>query len=68
MRIVVDSSVAGCWCFPDEVSPAADAALSLISADEAVVPAVWWFELRNLLLTGERHGRMDRGRDRGISR
>jgi predicted nucleic acid-binding protein len=28
------------------------------SADEAVVPAVWWFEVRNLLLTGERVGRM----------
>jgi predicted nucleic acid-binding protein len=24
-----------------------------------VVPAVWWFEVRNLLVAGERHGRMN---------
>ena len=30
-----------------------------IAADAALVPAVWWFEVRNLLLTGERVGRMD---------
>jgi predicted nucleic acid-binding protein len=29
-----------------------------VAADEAVVPAIWWFEVRNLLLTGERVGRM----------
>jgi predicted nucleic acid-binding protein len=58
MSVVVDSSVVGCRCFPDEVSPVADAALSAVSADEMVVPAVWWFEVRNLLVTGERHGRM----------
>jgi predicted nucleic acid-binding protein len=59
MSVVVDSSVVGCWCFPDEASPVAEAALSTVATDEMVVPAVWWFEIRNLLLTGERHGRMD---------
>jgi predicted nucleic acid-binding protein len=59
MSLVVDSSVVGCWCFPDESSPAADAALSAVAADEVVVPAIWWFEVRNLLLTGERHDRID---------
>jgi predicted nucleic acid-binding protein len=59
MRVVLDSSIVGCWCFPDEASPVADATLLAIAADEAIVPAVWWFEVRNLLLTGERVGRMD---------
>ena len=59
MSVVIDSSVVGCWCFPDEGSSVADAAMSAVVADEAVVPAVWWFEVRNLLLTGERVGRMN---------
>jgi len=59
MSIVVDSSIVGCWCFPDESSPVADAVLSTVTVDEVVVPAIWWFEVRNLVVTGERHGRMD---------
>jgi predicted nucleic acid-binding protein len=59
MSVVLDSSIVGCWCFPGEASPVADATWSVIATDEAVVPAVWWFEVRNLLLTGERLGRMN---------
>ena len=59
MSVVLDSSIVGCWCFPDEASAVADAAMLEVAADEAVVPAVWWFEVRNLLITGERVGRMD---------
>jgi predicted nucleic acid-binding protein len=59
MSVVLDSSIVGCWCFPDETSSVADAAMREVAAGEAVVPAVWWFEVRNLLLTGERVGRMD---------
>jgi predicted nucleic acid-binding protein len=58
-RVVVDSSIVGCWCFEDEASAVADAALSAVTRDGVVVPAVWWFEVRNLLLTGERVGRLD---------
>jgi hypothetical protein len=58
MSMVLDSSIVGCRCFPDETSSVADAAMLAISADEAVVPAIWWFEVRNLLLTGERVGRI----------
>jgi predicted nucleic acid-binding protein len=59
MSVVLDSSIVGCWCFPDEASPIGDATLSAIAADEAIVPAIWWFEVRNLLITGERVGRMN---------
>lgn len=59
MSVILDASIVGCWCFPDETSSVADAAMREVATDEAVVPAVWWFEVRNLLLTGERVGRMD---------
>ena len=59
MSVVLDASVVGCWCFPDEASSVAAAAMLAVAADEGVVPAVWWFEVRNLLLTGERVGRMN---------
>jgi predicted nucleic acid-binding protein len=58
MSVVVDSSIVGCWCFSDEASEIADAALSAVTTEEVVVPAVWWFEIRNLVLTSERHGRI----------
>jgi hypothetical protein len=43
----------------DETSSVAEAAMLEIAVDAALVPAVWWFEVRNLLLAGERVGRMD---------
>ena len=36
MRVVLDSSIVGCWCFPDETSSVADAAMLEVAADEAV--------------------------------
>ena len=59
MGLVLDSSIVGCWCFPDETSPVAAAALAAAAVEQVVVPAIWWFEVRNLLLTGERHDRID---------
>lgn len=57
MPLVVDVSVMMAWHFEDERSHAADAIRSKLREDEALVPAHWWFELRNVLLTGERRGR-----------
>jgi hypothetical protein len=59
MSVVLDSSIVGCWRFPDETSSMADAAMLEVATGEAFVPAVWWFEVRNLLLTAERVGRVD---------
>ncbi len=59
MVLVVDASVVGCWCFPDEADPIADVAFDQLGATTAVVPALWWFEVRNLLLVNERRGRLD---------
>jgi len=54
---VLDASVAACWFFPDETHPIASRSWLLIHEDEAIVPAHWWFEIRNTMLIGERKGR-----------
>jgi predicted nucleic acid-binding protein len=56
--IVVDSSIAACWLMPDEFSEVADQALERISRDEMLVPALFWFELRNVLVISERRKRI----------
>jgi predicted nucleic acid-binding protein len=55
---VLDASVAASWCFPDESHRNAEAAFSLIGQDTALAPALLWFELRNVLLMGERRNRL----------
>jgi hypothetical protein len=59
MVLIVDASIVGCWCFPDEASPVADAAFEQLGHTTAVVPALWWFEVRNLVVVNERRGRLD---------
>jgi predicted nucleic acid-binding protein len=59
MPFVVDASVAAGWCFPDEHDAQADAAIDRFASDPAVVPALWWFEIRNVLIVSERRGRID---------
>jgi predicted nucleic acid-binding protein len=59
MSLVLDSSIVGCWCFPDEASPIADLAFDQLRADAAIAPILWWFEVRNVLVVNERRGRID---------
>jgi predicted nucleic acid-binding protein len=54
---VLDASVTVSWFFADESHPVASRAWLLIHDDDAIVPAHWWFEVRNILLVGERRGR-----------
>jgi PIN domain nuclease of toxin-antitoxin system len=58
MPFVLDASVALCWAFPDEDRPQAAQTLIRIRTDEACVPSLWWFEVRNALLVNERRGRL----------
>jgi predicted nucleic acid-binding protein len=57
MPFVVDVSVMMAWHFEDERSSEADAIRAKARTDEIFVPSLWWFELRNVLLVGERRGR-----------
>lgn len=59
MPVVADASIAAAWCFPDEDDPAADAALDRLATEGAVMPALWWFEIRNILVVNKRRGRID---------
>ena len=56
--LVLDCSVAVAWLLEDEGSPEAEAVLDSVVASGAVAPALWWAELRNVLVMNERRGRM----------
>ena len=56
--LVLDCSVAVAWLLEDEGSPAAEAVLDRVVTSGAVAPALWWAELRNVLVMNERRGRM----------
>lgn len=43
---------------PDKESPLAEFVHSLLAEQDAVVPFVWWFEVRNLLVVAERRQRV----------
>jgi len=58
MTFVLDASVTIAWALEDEESEEASAALALVRAGGAIVPAVWFFELRNTLVVNERRGRI----------
>jgi predicted nucleic acid-binding protein len=58
MPFVLDASVAASWAFNDEDHPIAARALERIRTDEARVPSLWWFEIRNTLIVNERRGRI----------
>src|SRR5215831_6604401 len=60
MPLVLDASVASSWAFSDENQPHADLVLSRMHSDEAVVPALWWFEIRNTLIVNERRKRISK--------
>lgn len=58
MPFVLDASVTLAWALTDEHDPRVDLAFASVRTDSAVVPALWWFEIRNSLLTAERRSRL----------
>jgi predicted nucleic acid-binding protein len=58
MPFVMDASIAVSWAFPDEAHATAASAFQRIGTDSAIVPALWWFEIRNALLMNERRRRI----------
>lgn len=59
MPFVLDASATAAFLLADEESPSAGLLLELLLHQRAIVPTVWWFEIRNLLLTAERRKRID---------
>jgi predicted nucleic acid-binding protein len=58
MAFVLDASVSAVWALSDESHPLADLAMNLIAQETALVPDVWWFEVRNVLVINERRKRL----------
>lgn len=58
MSAVIDSSVAASWGIPDENSPAALRALTLVANGEMIVPTLFWHELKNVFLMNEKRNRL----------
>jgi predicted nucleic acid-binding protein len=58
MPFVVDASVSLAWFFDEEEhNLIASNVLARMLKEEALVPPLWWFEVRNALLVSERAGR-----------
>jgi predicted nucleic acid-binding protein len=58
MRFVLDASVTINWAMRDESNPKADLAFSALRSGTAVAPAIWWYEVRNILVVNERRLRI----------
>jgi len=59
--LVIDSSLAASWCFPDERSDYTNAVLQAMSGTlEAVAPRLLAYEVRNSVLMGVRRRRIGR--------
>jgi predicted nucleic acid-binding protein len=52
--LVIDSSIAIAWCFPDERDAYSQAVLDALATEAAIVPNLWHLEVANTLLMGER--------------
>ena len=59
MPFVLDASVAGPWVLADEPSEAATRIAHRLLTENALVPTLWWYEVRNLLVVCERRGRLN---------
>lgn len=57
MSIVVDASIAIAWLFEDEADESALAVADIVLESGAIVPALWRFEVANVLLVSERRNR-----------
>ena len=57
MSFIIDALVVIAWAFKEQHGTA-ERALARIQAEGAIVPALWWYELRNVLVLGERQKRL----------
>jgi predicted nucleic acid-binding protein len=58
LRLVIDSSIAISWLMPDEDAGAADRAMAEAMAEGADVPALFGFEVANVLVVNARRKRL----------
>jgi predicted nucleic acid-binding protein len=56
--LVLDSSIALCWCFEDESTEATRHLLEHLRTDTVAVPNLWHVEIANVLALAERRQRI----------
>jgi predicted nucleic acid-binding protein len=66
MPFVVDASIVANWALADEEHTQATLALERVRTEEAHVPTLWWFEVRNVLLTSEHRQRLTEAETRAF--
>jgi predicted nucleic acid-binding protein len=54
------------WCFEDEATALSEAVLERLSRDTALVPAIWPFEVANVLVVAERRRRLTEAKSAGF--
>ena len=54
---IIDCSITLSWHFPDEATPASSEILDRLESETALVPALWFLEVTNVLATAERRKR-----------
>jgi predicted nucleic acid-binding protein len=60
VAFVLDASLALGWSFSDEPTPEGALSFDSLGREQAVVPAVWPYEVANALAIAERRGRITR--------
>ena len=60
MAVVIDASVAIVWCLRDRNGTArADAVMERASSETIIVPSLFWYEVRSVLVVAERKERIE---------
>ena len=64
---MLDASVTAAWCFEDQSTPYTDAVLqAVINGAEVLVPAIWRFEVANILVVAERRKKISPEKDSAL--
>lgn len=58
---MLDASLAAAWARKDESAPLAEVCLDRLTEMVAIVPGLFWFEIRTVAVMSERRGRLATG-------
>lgn len=58
MQLVLDASITISWLLIDEQDPLATRVFKGLGRDRGHAPFLWWYEVRNILVSSERRGRL----------
>ncbi len=58
MALVLDASICAAWALAEKLDPRAEKAEDQLKHDVGLAPRILWYEIRNVLVTNERRGRL----------